>query len=106
MRGKEFLEKDVVCSDGWKIGKSKELICDVHTWQITHLEIDINEKVETEIGDKLPFKHNRFPLEIGFVQGIGDVITLKATEHEIIPVLAAISKGRQSEAPENGPIVV
>ena len=106
MYGKEILDKEVVGSDGWKIGKSKEVIIDPNTWQITHLEIEPSEKLENEMGETLPFKHNRLPLDIHFVQGIGDLITLKAPKKEIVGVLSAISKARQPEAPEKGPIVV
>jgi sporulation protein YlmC with PRC-barrel domain len=106
MYGKEFLDKDVVGSDGWKIGKSKEIICDPVTWQITQIEIEPNEKFENEIGVGLPFRHNRLPLDITYVQGVGDLITLKVPKKEITTVLSAASKARQLEAPEKGPIVV
>src|SRR5271168_2030877 len=106
MNSRDFLEKEVVGSNGWRIGKSKEIICDNNTWQITHIEIELNDKIENEIGEPLPLHHNRLPIDISYVQGIGDVITLKATKEEIIAVLSAYNKSRQTEPTQKGPIVV
>ena len=106
MYSKEFLDKDVVGSDGWRIGKSKELICDPTNWHITQIEIELNEKIENEIGEKLPFRHTRIPIDINYVQGIGDVVTLKANKGEIITVLSAYYKTHQPQAPTKGPVVV
>ncbi len=41
MYSKEFLDKDVVGSDGWKIGKSKEIIVDPVTWHVSQIEIEL-----------------------------------------------------------------
>jgi len=106
MHSRDFLDKEVVGFNGWKIGKSKEIICDGNTWKITHLEVELNDKIENEIGETLPLQHNRVPIDISYVQGIGDVITLKATKEEMITVLTAYNRTRQSELPEKGPIVV
>jgi len=106
MYSKEFLDKDVVGSDGWKIGKSKEIICDVNTWRISQIEIELNEKIENEIGEKLPFRHSRVPIDINYVLGIGDIITLKAKKEEILAILSAYNRTHQPEEPQKGPIVV
>ena len=106
MYSRDFLDKDVVGSDGWKLGKSKEIICVPNTWQITQLEIEPNEKLENELGGSVPFRHSRLPIDITYVQGIGDVITLKATKEEIITILSAYVRARQPEVPQKGPIVV
>ena len=103
---KDFLDKEIVGSDGWKIGKSKEVICDPKTWQITQIEVELNEKIESEMGEPLAYRHNRVPLDITFVQGVGDMITLKTTKEEIVKALAVVIIARQAEAPHSGPIVV
>ena len=55
MYSKEFLDKDVVGSDGWKIGKSKEIIVDPVTWHVSQIEIELNEKIENEWERKCPY---------------------------------------------------
>lgn len=103
MYSKEFLDKDVVVADGWKIGKSKEIICDPNSWMITKLEVELNEKISDEIGESVPLRRHHVPLDVSYVQGIGDVITLKATKEEIIRVLSAYSKSvRQSNSSDKG----
>ncbi|HYB03486.1 MAG TPA: PRC-barrel domain-containing protein [Nitrososphaerales archaeon] len=106
MNSKEFLDKDVVGSDGWKIGKSKEIIVDPATWHVSQIEIELNEKIEDELGEKMPFRHNRVPIDINYVQGIGDIITLKAKKDEILTIMSAYSRTHQPEEVQKGPIVV
>jgi sporulation protein YlmC with PRC-barrel domain len=94
---REFLDKDIVGSDGWKIGKSKELICDRNSWQIVQLDVELNEKIEDEIGESVPLRHHHVPIDTSLVLGIGDVITLKITRDEVIKILSTYSKtARQS----------
>jgi len=100
---REFLDKDVVGSDGWKIGKSKEIICDANSWRITSLEVELNEKIQDEIGESVPLRRHRVPIDVSYVQGIGDVITLRSTKEELIKVLSAHSKTvRQSSDVQKG----
>jgi sporulation protein YlmC with PRC-barrel domain len=107
---RELLDKDVVGSDGWKIGKSKEIICDVNSWQIVKIELELNEKIADEIGESLPLHRHHVPLDVSFVQGVGDVITLKATKDDVVRSLSMYAKkARQSPSEEDkrgGPISV
>ena len=90
MYGKELLDKDVFGMNGWKIGKSKDLVFDVGSWQITHLDIELKGNIEAELGmDSAPLMHNHLPIAISNFQGVGDVITLKATKEEIVSALSA-----------------
>ena len=108
MYSKDFLEKDVFTSDGWKIGKSKELICDQNTWQITKIELELNDKIAEEIGESVPLRRHHVPLDVSLVQGIGDVIPLKATKEDVVKVLSAYSKIARQPEPDkkSGPITV
>ena|SRR5271165_5550245 len=106
MHSKDFLDKEVVGLNGWKIGKSKEIICDPNSWKITHIEVELNDKIEDEIGESPPLHHNRVPIEISYVQGIGDVITLKATKEEMIAIISEYNRSKRSETPQKGPIIV
>ena len=104
-----MLDKEVVGSDGWKIGKSKEIICDPSSWQIIQIELELNEKIADEIGESVPLQRYHVPLDISFVRGVGDVITLKASKEEVISSLSGYArKVRQSQSEEDrkGPITV
>lgn len=106
MHSREVLEKEVVGSNGWKIGKSKEVIIDSATWRVTHLEVELNDSILKEISEAKPLQRNRFPIEISYLQGVGDFITLKATKEEMVSVLASYVKSQPRESPEKGPVVV
>jgi sporulation protein YlmC with PRC-barrel domain len=106
MLSRQILDKEVVGFNGWKIGKSKEIIIDSQNWQVTHIEVELNDNIMDELSGGIPLHRTRIPIEVSFVQGIGDLITLKVTKEEIISVLATYSKNRQSEEPQKGPVVV
>ncbi len=54
----------------------------------------------------MPLRHNRVPIDIHYVQGIGDIITLKAKKDEIITILSAYNRTHLTEEAQKGPIVV
>lgn len=90
MYGRDLLEKEVVGTNGWKIGKSKELIIEQNGWMVTHLEVELRGNIEAELGmSTAPLSHNRLPISISTVMGVGDVITLRSTKEEIVSTLAA-----------------
>jgi len=97
--GRDILDKEVVGTNGWKIGKSKELILNQNGWSITHLEIELKSNIETELGmSTAPLSHNRLPIPISTVQGVGDVITLRQTKEEIVANLASYTRANQAAA--------
>ncbi len=106
MYGRQILDKEVVGFNGWKIGKSKEIIIDSDSWRVTHIEVELNDNIVNELSGPVPLHKNRIPIEISYVQGIGDLITLKATKEEIVAVLSAYNKAHQPEEPQKGPVVV
>ncbi len=96
MFGKELLDKDVIGLNGWKIVKSKEILLDPNTWQVTHLYIELKANIETELGmESAMLSRNNLPISITHVQGVGDLITLKITKEEIISILSAYNKSQQ-----------
>lgn len=90
MYSKELLDKEVVGFNGWKIGKTKDLILDRQNWQITHIDVELRGNIEAELGiSSVPLSHKHFPIAISYLQGIGDVITLSATKEQIISTLGS-----------------
>jgi sporulation protein YlmC with PRC-barrel domain len=95
MYGKDMLDKEVVALDGWKIGKSKEIIFDNSSWQITSLDVELKGNIENELGwDNIPLSHNRLPIAVSQIQGIGDMITLKGTKQELVSILTSYLKSQ------------
>jgi sporulation protein YlmC with PRC-barrel domain len=101
------LDKEVVGTNGWKIGKSKELIIDNNNWSITHLEVELRSNIEAELGmPTAPLSHNRLPIPISTVQGVGDVITLRTTKEEIVSSLSAYTRTAQTTQRPAGTVTV
>ena len=96
MYGNELRDKEVVGLNGWKIGKSRDVIVSPMDWRITDLEIELRGNIENELGmDSIPLAHNRFPISITFVQGVADLITLKITKEELVANLASYKRSQE-----------
>ena len=92
MRSDDLLGKEVVGANGWKIGKAKDIVITeqpgTDRWLITYLDIELKGNIESEIGLMGgPLAHNRLPIPISHVQGVGDVITLNTTKEEVLQSL-------------------
>jgi|SRR5579872_466322 len=92
MLGNDIMDKEVIGANGWKLGKSKDVIVTeqsgANTWAITHLDVELKGNIEDEIGlYGAPLAHNRLPIPISHVQGVGDVITLRTTKEEVLQSL-------------------
>jgi sporulation protein YlmC with PRC-barrel domain len=102
--GKELLEKEVFWTDGWKIGKSKELTIDQNGWTVTHLEVELGSNIEMELGmSTTRLSHNRLPIPMSAVRGVGDVITLRATKAEIVSTIVSYSREIQGTKAQSNP---
>ena len=92
MHGDELIDKEVVGANGWKIGKSKDIVVTeqpgADRWLITYLDVELKGNIEQEIGlIGGPLSRNRLPIPISHVQGVGDMITLKTTKEEVLQSL-------------------
>lgn len=80
--------KEVVGKNGFKIGKTKDLIFDQNGWKISHLDVELRSNIEAELGMQssgIPLlSHNHLPLDVATIEGIADVITLKTTKEELV----------------------
>ncbi|MHB8567285.1 MAG: PRC-barrel domain-containing protein [Nitrososphaerales archaeon] len=93
MYAKDLTGKEVVGLNGYKIGKSKEIVFDRDSWKITHIDVELKGNIETELG--MPsgiISHNHLPIDVTTIQGIADVITLKTTKEDLVGDITAYSK--------------
>ena len=98
MYGNELRDKEVVGLNGWKIGKSRDMIVNPVDWSVTDLEIELRGNIENELGmDSIPLAHNRFPISISHIQGVADVITLKITKEELVANLASYKRSQEMQ---------
>lgn len=88
MNAKELFDMEVVGSNGWKIGKIKDIVIDPKTWQASALVIELEKSVASEFSLKHRLSRTQIPLSITFVQGVGDRVVLKSTKEEVLQQVA------------------
>ena len=75
----------MVGKNGFKIGKSKDVIIDKDTWRVTHIDVQLRETIEAELGMQGSIlSRSHLPLPVNSIEGIADVITLNTTKEELI----------------------
>jgi len=105
--GKDLIDKEVVGTNGWKIGKSKDVYIEDKNWQVSYLDIELRGNIENELGmGSTPLMHNHLPIATSHIQGVGDVITLNTTKEEMIEKLAEMKKAQDAQQKSAGTTVV
>src|ERR1700730_3250619 len=98
MYGKDVIDKEVVGTNGWKIGKSKDIYFENNNWQITYLDVELRGNIENELGmGSVPLNHNHLPIATSHIQGVGDVITLNTTKEEIVQKLGEMKRAQETQ---------
>ncbi len=97
MNTNELLEKEIIDKDGDTIGKVKGTNFDGKTWQITTLDVELDNKVAEDIGMKKRFGHTKLPLKSSFVSAIGDRIVLGSSKQELENYVSSL---KQVETPK------
>jgi sporulation protein YlmC with PRC-barrel domain len=93
---KDIIDKEVIESGGWKIGKVKEVSVDTNSWQITSIQVDLEGDIKHNYGNLKDYMvDDRFPLDPHHVQSIGDRIVLKKGKDDLFSLVAS----QQSENP-------
>jgi len=76
--------KKAVTADGFTIGQVEGGEVNTNNWQITHIHVGLNDEAIKKFGLKKPFMGQvLICLPVGFVQAVGDAVTLKKTFQEL-----------------------
>jgi len=85
----DLLGKEVVELNGSLIGTIKNVMFDEKAWQVGSLDVQLDENMAKEFEMKKVFRNYRIPLNVTYVQGIGDKVTLKTSKEELMTLLAS-----------------
>jgi sporulation protein YlmC with PRC-barrel domain len=88
MNAKDLFDMEVVGSNGWKIGKVKDLVIDPKIWQASALLIELEKSVASEFSLKHRLSRTQIPLSVNLVQGVGDRVVLKSSKEEVFQQVA------------------
>jgi sporulation protein YlmC with PRC-barrel domain len=84
----DLLDKEVIDLNGLLIGTVKNVMFDEKVWMVGSFDVQLNDDMAKEFEMKKVVRNYRFPLDVNYVQGIGDKITLKIGKDELMSALS------------------
>ena len=83
MNARELNGKEVIGTEGRKIGRVTDVILDTGSWQVKALDMELARNVAEEFGMKKLLKSTQIQVKVEDVQGVGDAITLKISKAQL-----------------------
>lgn len=101
VNAREFSGKAVIGIRGWRIGRVKDVVLNMKTWEVQALDVILAKRVADEFGLRQTLKSARIPINVQDVQGMGDAaITLKVTKEQLRGLLAPRRGARAADRPK------
>ena len=90
--------KEVLGSNGWKVGKAKDLIFDEKSWQVSSLDVELDGDVAKEFDMKGHFHKTHVAVNVSYVHAIGDSVILNASKEELFRFMSSGSNPTDTPA--------
>ena len=98
MHNRDVIGKEVIGADAWRIGTVARLTTDPTTWQVTAIEVTLDESVVQELRTKGITPSSPMAVPIDRVEGISDKLVLRVKKEEFVD-LAAQPSQQQASSP-------
>jgi sporulation protein YlmC with PRC-barrel domain len=85
----DLLGKEVLDLNGASIGIVKGVLFDEKAWQVVSFSVQLEDKTAKELEVKKLFQNYLISIDVAYVQGIGDKVTLKIDVDKLMTLLAA-----------------
>jgi sporulation protein YlmC with PRC-barrel domain len=85
----ELFNKEVVGKSGTIIGKVKDVIIDPNDWRVIALQIELESQVAEFLHMKKRIGSVHHPINVTYVQAVGDRVVLKADMADLPALMAA-----------------
>jgi sporulation protein YlmC with PRC-barrel domain len=85
----EIVGKEVIGSDGFKLGKINDTEFDVNTWKLNSLEVQLEKDVAEEHHLRHRFRKTRVIINVDHVQSVGDKVILKGSKEDLLKLIAS-----------------
>ena len=85
----EIVGKEVIGSDGFKVGKIRDTEFDEKTWKLNSLEIQLEKDVAEEHHLRHRFRKTRVLIHVDYVQSVGDRVILKGSKEDLLKLVAS-----------------
>ncbi len=87
----EIVGKEVIGSDGFKLGKIRDTEFDVNTWKMNFLEVQLEKDVAEEHHLRQRFRKTRVQIQVDHIQSVGDRVILKGSKEDLLKLIATIT---------------
>jgi sporulation protein YlmC with PRC-barrel domain len=77
MYQKDLIGKEVIGSDAWKVGTVAGLIVDPNSWQVTSVEVAVDEAIIQELRAHGATKGSPIVINVDQIAGVSDKMVLK-----------------------------
>ena len=89
--------REVIGSDGYKLGKVRDTEFDENNWKLRSLEVQLEKSVAEEHHLRHRFRRTRVLIHVDHVQTVGDKVILKGSKEELLKLIASTTSAIPEE---------
>jgi sporulation protein YlmC with PRC-barrel domain len=80
---KQIIGKEVIGSDAWRVGIATGLMLDPSTWQVTSIQVEVDEGIVQELRAKGATKGTPIMIGVDKVAGVSDKMVLRINKDDL-----------------------
>ena len=85
----EILGKEVIASNGFKLGTTTEAEFDQNTWKINSLEIHLEKDIAEEYNLRQRLRKTKVLIHVDHVQAVGEKVILKGAREDLLKLMGS-----------------
>ena len=85
----EIVGKEVIGSDGFKLGKITDTEFDEKNWILNSLEVHLEKDVAEEHELRRRFRKTKVLIHVDHVQAVGEKVILKGSKEDLLKLIAS-----------------
>ena|SRR5579872_998458 len=86
----EIVGKEVIGSDGFKLGKITDTEFDERSWKVNSLEVNLEKEVAEEHELRRRFRKTKVLIHVDYVQAVGERIILKGAREDLLKLIGSL----------------
>jgi sporulation protein YlmC with PRC-barrel domain len=85
----EIQGKEVIGSNGFKLGKIRDTEFNEKDWKVNSLEVQLEKDVAEEHHLRHRFRKTRVLIHVDHIQGVGDRVILSGSKEDLLKLIAS-----------------
>jgi sporulation protein YlmC with PRC-barrel domain len=86
----DIIGKEIIESQGFKLGKVSDVQFDEKSWRIVGLEIELEKDVAEEHQLRHRLKKTRVMVHVEHIQAVGDRVILKGVKEDLMNLIVSV----------------